>query len=472
MVRDLGHPSVVARLEVLARALEHRIGTAHVLQILDRLGLRRQRIEVDRIAVVRPQIVRIHRPDIVCQSAVIRPRVPAALQRGRHREVFSNLVRRQAMAHQPQGLVVQVAVHVALLFDEAPDLALIPGRPVVLRDADVGAVDESVECLVQVLRPGQRVPGLGTADRAQVVHRVTAVFRQVQHPQLRKKEIHLSRRFGLGRELEDDLDAVDDEGLGRLGDDAVGRDQAHRSAPGDLAQTAVNMPARTTLERRAKLEHRAPSHRHAGQDVLRDHLLHETVGGDHGHLATGRLLGRDHPFDPTVVVGMAVRIDHRAHRSVAAVGSVQRQRRARTLGEGQRVDDDDAAVALDDRHVGEIEAAHLVQAVGDFEQAVQPVQARHAPQARIDRIGRALVLEKAERGHVPDDLPLRAEDARIRDAADQAARRVVERSLVRKVQRRKDRAIHATGVARGRLHDRTEFRGAAHAGLPGQRSER
>ena len=51
--------------------------------------------------------------------------------------------------------------------------------------------------------------------------------------------------------------------------------------------------------------------------------------------------------------------------------AVEREAAAAHLGRDQRVDDDDARVALDERHVREVEATHLVDAVGDLEQAVR-----------------------------------------------------------------------------------------------------
>ena len=80
---------------------------------------------------------------------------------------------------------------------------------------------------------------------------------------------------------------------------------------------------------------------------------------------------------------------------------VQLERGARRLGRGQRIDDDDAARALDDRHVGNVEAAHLVHAGRHLEQPVVHVQPRHAPQARVDRRRRVLAIQKAVGRQVP-----------------------------------------------------------------------
>jgi hypothetical protein len=87
----------------------------------------------------------------------------------------------------------------------------------------------------------------------------------------------------------------------------------------------------------------------------------------------------------TEVVHMTVGVDDRTYRPVTAMCPVQRQRGCRGLGADQRVDDDDSGVALDDRHVRQIQAAHLVDAFHDLEQTLLGHERRLPPQARVDR---------------------------------------------------------------------------------------
>ena len=75
----------------------------------------------------------------------------------------------------------------------------------------VGARAEQPIRLVDVLRPVERVAHLGASDRHQVVHVVRAVLRHAQPAAIGKEEVHLRRRLGLGRQLEHDPHAVDDE---------------------------------------------------------------------------------------------------------------------------------------------------------------------------------------------------------------------------------------------------------------------
>jgi hypothetical protein len=81
---------------------------------------------------------------------------------------------------QTHRLVVDVAVHVALLAEEAAHVVGPPARPVVRREHDLGVVAVQVDRLADVLRPGERVAGLGAADRDEVVHVVRAVLGHAQ----------------------------------------------------------------------------------------------------------------------------------------------------------------------------------------------------------------------------------------------------------------------------------------------------
>ncbi len=83
----------------------------------------------------------------------------------------------------------------------------------------------------------------------------------------------------------------------------------------------------------------------------------------------------------------------RRHRLVAEVLAREGQRRGGTLARRQSVDDDPAGLAFDQRHVGDVEAAQLVDAVGDLEQADLCVQHRMAPQAGVDGGRRGAVDE-------------------------------------------------------------------------------
>src|SRR5262249_20771923 len=97
-----------------------------------------------------------------------------------------------------------------------------------------------------------------------------------------------------------------------------------------------------------------------------------------------------------------------------------------SVGGRERVDDDQRSVALDDRHVGYVEAAYLIDAFGDLEQAVNGIELRLPPQARIDGVGRSVLLQELVSLHVPGGPGSGARDQGVGQGADEAAHRVVE----------------------------------------------
>lgn len=98
---------------------------------------------------------------------------------------------------------------------------------------------------------------------------------------------------------------------------------------------------------------------------------------------------------------MAVRVNDRPDRTIAPVGAVDRQRRPGGFGRGERVDDDDAGVALDERDVGDVESPHLVDAGDYLEEPLDRIEARLAPQAGMDRVRGVVAAEEGECVGVP-----------------------------------------------------------------------
>ncbi|MCY1228838.1 hypothetical protein D9M72_411800 [compost metagenome] len=94
------------------------------------------------------------------------------------------------------------------------------------------------------------------------------------------------------------------------------------------------------------------------------------------------------------MVGVAMAVDHGPHWPFRTVTQVEVKRGTRRFAAGKGVDDDQSRIALDDRHVGQIKAAHLIDALGDLEQSVDQVQSRLPPQCRMRcRRGHWLVKE-------------------------------------------------------------------------------
>ncbi|SHX52439.1 Uncharacterised protein [Mycobacteroides abscessus subsp. abscessus] len=82
---------------------------------------------------------------------------------------------------------------------------------------------------------------------------------------------------------------------------------------------------------------------------------------------------------------------------------VQRQPRGRGLDGHQRVDHDDSAFTLDQRHIRDVQAPNLIDALGDVVKPLADVQPALAPQAGVHR-SRARALQERVRIVVPQHL--------------------------------------------------------------------
>ena len=72
---------------------------------------------------------------------------------------------------------------------------------------------------------------------------------------------------------------------------------------------------------------------------------------------------------------------------------------------GERVNNNPASIALNQRHIGQIIAANLVNPVADFEQAVKRIELGLPPQAWVHRIG-ARAFEIVITRHIPNHRAL------------------------------------------------------------------
>ena len=331
----------------------------------------------------------------------------------------------------------------------------------------VRLVGVPLDGLVHVRRPRVGVAHLCAAQRVEVVQGVRAVLRHAERAQLREVEVELGRRLGAGRELELDLDAVHGErlagpchGVGRLdeGDRALGR---------HLAEAGVDLALLVLGQQGAVHVRGAPRHGVAGVDVLADGRLDEALRRDDLTAAGGDVVQAGDALDAAPVVDVAVRVDDGDDRPPRDVLVDELERRGGDLGRDQRVDDDPARVALDEADHREVHAAHLVDAVGDLEEAVQHVEPRLAPEARIDGRRRFLGVEEGVPGQVPCRLAVGPDDGRRLEPGDEAARGVLEVLLVGPVEATllQDRLLRRGGVCcrvTTLVHGTTPCRGWGH----------
>ena len=348
---------------------------------------------------------------------------------------------------------MDVLVEVALGFEIVDDRRPAPHRPVVLADQDLGVRRIHRDGIADVLRPDARIARHRAAQRDEVVQQRAGILRHVEHAELGIKHVHLGRRLGLRRQLKHDPDAVDRVLLDRLDDRPHRRDQARRAARHAFAEAGIDLAARPAWQHGTELELRAAHHRQAGQHVLARHRFHEAGRRDHRHLACLDVGLVDHAAHAAVVVDMAVSVDHGHHGPLRPVGEVMFQCRPGNFGRRQRIDQDQPAVALDHRHVGDVEAAQLIEAVGDHEQAVGHVEPGHAPQARVHRVGRQLAIDEGIFAKIPQYRAAGRAHHAVRHRRDQTLLRRLEIADVGKRQRRRHGGVRGFGrgfgVARG-----------------------
>ncbi len=165
-------------------------------------------------------------------------------------------------------------------------------------------------------------------------------------PMVGEEEVHLRRRLGLGRHLEHDAHAVDDELLAGAGDVDRRHDQARHAERHALAEPGVDVAAGSRRQQRAELVERPAVHRHAGEQVLGDGLAQEVLGGDDLATAGVDVVLAGDAEHAAEVVEVAVGVDHRGDRPLAEVAVGEFEARRGGGGVGERVDDHPARRAL------------------------------------------------------------------------------------------------------------------------------
>ena len=236
-----------------------------------------------------------------------------------------------------------------------------------------------------------------------------------------EQEVHLGGCLGARGDLEDDADAVEGLLLAGAGDVPGRRDERDRAGRGGHPQAGAHLAGGSGGQGRAVHVGGTSPHRRAGVDVLGDRVLDEALGGEDRHASGGDVVARDHPAHATEVVDVAVRVDHGGDRAVAAVLPVEADRGGRGLARDQRVDDDDAPVALHDGHVREVQSADLVDATGHLVETVFRHQLGLPPQARVDGVGSGGGEGLAPGVGVPDHPPVRPVDRAGGEGTDETA---------------------------------------------------
>ena len=131
----------------------------------------------------------------MANGAVVTAACPLFLERFRQLKFCGDLIASQAFVGHTQGLVVDVAVHIALAFHQLDDILVTPGRPVVLRNNHFRVRAPALNGGVNVLRPGQRVADFRAAQGVGVVQSMGHVLCGLDHFLLFDVPQHLRRSF-------------------------------------------------------------------------------------------------------------------------------------------------------------------------------------------------------------------------------------------------------------------------------------
>ena len=412
VVDQLRHPAIVALGEGLAGLGQHLIGTPHRRHVTLAGRLRWQWVEVGRVAVVEPHVALIDGPDVMAERAVVVAAVPFACQARRQAgQGLGNFHGRLALIDQAQGLAVDEGIHIALVGQVVADGRTAPSGPVMLGEHHLGLLAVAHQRLVQVMGPHFRIAHQGPAQRQYVVLHMGGVLGHAQCPERREINVHFRRRLGARGQLELHLHAAQGHALQRLADFERRRDEADSGIGRHaLAQSGIHLASRPTGQGGAVHVLGAAFHGRSGQHVFADGMFEEPLGRDDLDFASLDVRLVDHPAHAAEMVDVRVGVDHRGHRLARTVLEVQFEARLGGLHGKQRIDHDQPVLPLDDGHVGQVQAAKLVDALGDLEQPGDVVQLSDAPQARVYR-GRGLRrFQKSILGQVPHGLAIGCRD--------------------------------------------------------------
>jgi hypothetical protein len=186
VVEHLGGPAQVAVLERPSGLVDRSVGAAHGLHVALARGGRRVGPQPGRVALVPAHVALVDRLHVVADRPVVAVDVPGRLERRRQLDHLGDLATDPSLVHEPQRLVVQVGVHVALHREELDSPLPAPRRPVVRGEHHVELVAPQRDRLGEVGRPRLGVAHLGAADGEDVVQRVRGVLGGAQRPRCGK----------------------------------------------------------------------------------------------------------------------------------------------------------------------------------------------------------------------------------------------------------------------------------------------
>ena len=290
-----------------------------------------------------------------------------------------------------QRLVMHPPVQVALKRQKVAHILIAPPWPMVRRKHERDVVSEEFESLANVVRPAQRVACLSPSNRNEVVHRVRTHFGGAEPSVIREKEVHLCRRFGFGRQLEDNPHPIDQHLLPGVGDILRWCDQRRLIKGNCFAQTTIDMTTGAGRQGRAELVQRAPGHRGTCQQVLGDCFVEKMFRCNDATSTLSHILVGGDSKNSSEVIGVRVGVDHCGDETMAKMLVSERKAISGARHAGEWVDNNPTRCACNEGDVRNVVPPGLPNAGRDFEESVGHVELRLSPKARVDGVGRGCI---------------------------------------------------------------------------------
>ena len=101
------------------------------------------------------------------------------------------------------------------------------------------------------------------------------------------------------------------------------------------------------------------------------------------------------------MIHMAVGVNHRHHGPARPVPVVELKRGGGHLTADQGIHNDQAGIALDHVHIGEVETANLINPFAHLEQPGMVVQPRQPPEAGVHRVRRFIAVLEIIGAEIP-----------------------------------------------------------------------
>lgn len=198
-------------------------------------------------------------------------------------------------------------------------------------------------------------------------------------------------------------------------------------------------------------------HHITGVEVFRDRLIQETLGSNNLNLFCGERGIIDDAANTAEVVAVGMRNDDGDDGPLAKLLIDEFKRGTCRFLDRQWIDHDPTCIALDEGYVREIEAANLIDARNNLEQAVLHVEQSLTLQGWVDAVELHPLKQEVPVVHVPGHIAFIIHDLTERRGSDEAALGFLKVPLVSEGQKLALLLLRLDRVLRRHLSLRTEM---------------